>query len=78
MKLRKNSIPTLEAGARGIIDATRTALAEALRDCMDMGVERVSVSLKGQQIIIKASSEQSQNKSLNPASENEEKDQTIV
>ena len=54
-----DSVPTLETGARGVIDAVRAALAEALRERVDMGTERVVVRLDGQQIVIEHDSKQS-------------------
>jgi hypothetical protein len=47
-----DSLSTLETGARGIIDATRKALSEALREHVDMKADKVKVCLKGQRIII--------------------------
>ena len=54
-----DSVPTLETGARGVIDAVRAALAEALRERVDMGAERVVVRLDGQQIVIEHDSKKS-------------------
>lgn len=48
-----DSLSTTDTGARGIIDATRRALSEALRGGMEMKAERIEVSLKGQRIILK-------------------------
>jgi hypothetical protein len=73
-----NSLSTLEKGARGIIDATRDAMNETLRDCMDMGVEQVCVRLKSSRIVIETNDEKLQMETVRPESEREEKGQTAL
>ncbi|MGD2111495.1 MAG: AAA family ATPase, partial [Phycisphaerae bacterium] len=47
-----DSLPTMENGARGVIDATRSAMAEALLDRADIGVAEVDVRLEEDDIIV--------------------------
>lgn len=46
------SVVSFDSGARGIIDATRRALSESLRDCGDVNTKHVVVRLEGQEVVI--------------------------
>jgi ATP-dependent Clp protease ATP-binding subunit ClpA len=49
-----------DTGARGIIDATRTALCDALRTNDAIRGNAINVSLKGQDVVIEASADKTQ------------------
>jgi hypothetical protein len=73
-----DSLLTLEAGARGVIDATRSALADALRGCADMAPEQVEVRLTGKAIVIVPACDAFRGESLIPADEQDQQDQTAA
>jgi len=73
-----DSLLTLEAGARGVIDATRSALADALRGCADMAYEQVEVRLTGRDIAIVPVCDAFRGESLISADEQDQHDQTAA